>query len=280
MSKITTPQVVEGMDEAEYHADPCVEPSLSSTMARTILQPGGPARLREVMKHGQQRKRVFDFGSAAHERILGRGQPVIAIDGNRNSKVVKEQIAEAEGAGFLVLKTPDAEQIDAMVEAVLAQPTAAELLTAGSGKPEVSMFDIDDRTGCWLRGRIDFLHSQQVIVDYKTAGQSVDAERWSRHAWTYGYHTQAAHYLRLAVRLGLCDPDAAWLWVAQETTPPYLVAVHQASTELLDAGSTLLDRAITLWDRCLTLDDWPGLPTTITPIGLPRWADLTEGEDE
>ena len=279
MTPITTPQVIEGLDEIAYHADPCIEPSLSSSMAKTILRPGGPARLKQILDYGEQRKKVFDFGSAAHERILGRGQPVKAIDGNRNAKAVKDEIAEAEAEGFLVLKSDEVARIDAMVEAILAHPVAAELLTAGAGKPELSMFDINPETGRWLRGRIDFLHSPQVVVDYKTASQPVDAERWSRHAWDYGYHTQAAPYLRLAVQLGLCDPDAAWLWIAQETTPPYLVAVHQASTELLDAGNTLLGRAITLWDRCLTLDDWPGLPTTITPIGLPHWADLTESEE-
>lgn len=278
--KVTEPCALPGLPEDVYHADPCVEPSLSSTMAKTLLSPGGPARLREVLTNGQPRKKAWDFGSAAHERILGRGQPVIGIDGDRRAKAVKEEVAEAEAEGFLVLKPAEVAQIDAMVDAILAHPIAAELLTAGAGLPELSMFDRDEQTGRWMRGRLDFLHSARVVVDYKTTSQPADAETWVKHAWKYGYHVQAADYLRLATRLALVEPDAAWLWIAQETTPPYLVAVHQASSELLAAGSALLDRAITVWDRCLTLGDWPGLPEIITPIGLPRWADLTEGDED
>ena len=277
---ITKPTALFDLAEAEYHADQlCPERSLSSTMAKTILQPAGPARLRSALNSPPARKRAWDFGSAAHERILGRGQPTVAIDGNRNTKAVREQIASAEAKGYLVLRPDEMTAVDNMAAAILNHPLAAELLTAGVGKPEVSMFDIDERTGRWTRGRLDFLHSRDLIVDYKTA-QSINPGRFERAAYDYGYHIQAAHYIRHAVALDLVDAHADYLLIAQEKTAPYLVHAYRFDQGLLLHGVSQVERAITLWDQCLTLDEWPAFPSTPTELSAPRWANLTEGDDE
>lgn len=280
LDKLTEPAALYDLDEDAYHADGlCPEPSLSSTMAKTILQPAGPARLREVMLNGQARKKEWDFGTAAHEKILNRGQPVIAIDGNRNANAVKAAIAEAEAEGYLVLKSAEVAAVDQMAEAILANPLAAELLTDAAGRPEVSMFGTDEATGRWLRGRLDFLHSRQLVVDFKTA-VSVNPDDFTRSAWSFGYYTQAAHYLRLALSLDLVDDHADYLLIAQEKKAPYLVHVYRLDAELLAAGHEQIRRAIDLWDRCMALDDWPGFPPTITTLSAPKWADLTEGDTE
>ena len=276
---ITEPVALYDLDEVEYHADRLLpERSLSSTMAKTIISPGGPARLREIMLNGQPRKPEWDFGSAAHQRILGRGQPVIAIEGDRRKKDVRDAITKAETAGSLVVKPEELESIERMAAAILDHPLAAELLTAGQGKPEVSMFGLDQATGRWLRGRLDFLHSRQLIVDYKTTA-SANPGDFERSAWNFGYHIQAAHYLNLAYALDLVDPGAEYLLVAQEKRPPYLPHVYRISDELLDHGHRDVARAVALWDRCMSLDDWPGLPHEPTTLTPPRWATLTERED-
>lgn len=270
--RLEQPSVIYDLDEAVYHADElCPEQSLSSTMAKTILQPAGPARLREVMVYGAPRKPQFDFGSAAHSRILGRGQEVVAIDGDRRTKDVKNAIADAEAEGKLVLKPVEVDAIDRMSEAILDHPLAAELLTAGAGKPEVSMFGIDERTGRWGRGRIDFLHSRSVVVDYKTT-RSVDDRPFERSAWDFGYYTQAAHYIRLGQQLDLLDDDVTWLLVAQEKTAPYLVRVFQFDPAYLDYGHEQVRRAFDLWDRCLTTGEWPGYDPSPTTLTAPSWA--------
>lgn len=268
------PSVIYDLDEDTYHADGlCPEPSLSSTMAKTILQPAGPARLREVMRNGSPRKPEFSFGSAAHSRILGRGQEVVALDGDARTKAYKEAKAAAEAEGKLPLKSADVEAIDRMADAILNHQLAAELLTAGQGLPEVSMFGIDEQTGRWGRGRIDFLHSRSVVVDYKTT-RSVDDHQFARSAWDFGYWTQAAHYIRLGQQLDLLDDDPTWLLVAQEKTAPYLVRVFEFRDEELDFGHAQIRRAFDLWDRCLTTGEWPAYPQTSTILTAPSWADL------
>lgn len=266
------------LDEAVYHADRLTpEPSLSSTLAKTILSAGGEAKARYMMTHPHKATSAMEFGSAAHARILGRGQEVEVIDGNRNTKAVKEAIAEAESAGKLVLKSEDNEKIDAMAEAILAHETAAELLTAGAGLPELSMFTRDAQTGRWCRGRIDFLASSEMIVDYKTTA-SAHPRDFERHAWFYGYHIQAAHYLRMACQLGLAAPDAAYVLIAQEKTPPFSVATYQLDDDLLVYGDELVGTAIRKWDRCLATGNWPGYAEALLPLGTPRWVEITDRE--
>lgn len=273
MTTITEPTVLYDLDEAAYHADQlCPEPSLSSTMAKTILEPGGPARLRSALDSPRESNPNFDFGSAAHEKILGRGQPVVAIDGNRNTKAVKEEVAAAEADGFLVLKSHEVAAVDAMAEAILQHPIAADLLTAGKGNPEVSMFGIDEETGRWMRGRLDFLHSRKLIVDYKTTA-SANPRDFERSSWNFGYHVQAAHYqYNLARQLDLVDDDCAYVLIAQEKKAPFLPVVYQLDPGLLDYGRERAREAIDLWDRCLTLDEWPGIEPIIHTLSIPRWA--------
>lgn len=284
---ISEPCVVYDMPEADYHADPCPEPSLSSTMAKTIIKPGGPALLRWQMTHPRVEKRAFDFGHAAHEKILGRGMGVVEIpaeyltsSGAVSSKAeAKAWLSAQRDAGLVPLKAEEIAQIGDMAEALLANPLAAELLTQGSGQPEVSMFSVDDTTGQWMRGRLDFLANQQLIVDYKTSGVPVDADSWTRQSWAYGYHIQAAHYLRMGVQLGCLDPDSEFVFVAQSKTAPYLVSVFRLDDEALQLGYRLVDRALTVWDRCLTTGEWPGMPQTIQTITVPKWAHLYDNEE-
>ena len=189
-------------------------------------------------------------------------------------------MAAQRDAGLVPLKTDEITQIDDMAEALLANQLAADLLTQGSGLPEVSMFGVDEETGRWMRGRLDFLANQQLIVDYKTSGVPVDADSWTRQSWAYGYHIQAAHYLRMGVQLGCLDPDAEFVFVAQSKTAPYLVSVFRLDDEALQLGYRLVDRALTTWDHCMTLDEWPGMPQTIQTISAPRWAHYTTEEEE
>lgn len=291
-TQITEPTFVPDMPDSIYHADPCPEPSLSSTMAKLLLQAGGPARLRHRLDAGAETKRAFDYGSAAHAKALGRGAGValypaeyLTAGGNiTTARAVQDDLKAWEAiqraAGLTPLTPKDAAQIDAMVEQLLAHQLAAEILTDGHGTPELSLFGVDDATGRWLRGRLDLHLGDLVAVDYKTTRITLSQEAWERESWRYGYHVQAAHYRALGITLGLLDTDAEMWFVVQESAAPYMVGVYRMDPALIDAGSHLVRRAITLWDRCLTTGEWPGLPSTVQTIGAPRWANPTQEEEE
>ena len=300
MSAVTGPCWIPDMPEDVYHADPCPEPSLSSTMAKTILQPGGPARLRYQRTSGvKETKHAFDYGSAAHAKVLGRGAGVaiypaefLTAGGNVSTarrvtgedRTLQDDIrqweADQRAAGLTLLTPKEATQIDDMVEALLEHQFAADLLTSAQGVPELSMFSIDEHTGRWLRGRLDLHLDDLLAVDYKTSTKPVSPNRWERISWEYGYHVQAAHYRRIATQVQVLQPDAEMWFIAQETRPPYLVGVYQLDSDLLDIGAAAVERAITLWDRCLATGEWPGLPQTVQTIGAHRWATRLPEEEE
>ena len=278
---ISEPCVVYDMDEADYHADPCPEPSLSSTMAKTIIEDGGPARLQWLATHPRQHKREFDVGHAAHEKVLGRGQGVVIIPdqymtdtGHLSRKAEASRwIAAQRAAGVVPITAADMCRVNDMAEALLLDTIPAEYLTRGRGLPEVSMFTIDTGTGEWMRGRIDFLADRKTIVDYKTSGVPVGAgrDKWERHAAGFGYHVQAAYYLRMAVALDLVDPDCEFVFVAQEKDGPYLSQAWRASDEFLAEGHRLVDHALQIWHTSRTTDSWPRYPATLADLHLPYY---------
>ena len=63
------------LPDAEYFA----RPELSASTCKTILKPGGPARVEWLTEHKQPHCKAFDMGHAAHSLVLGVGDPVEAI---------------------------------------------------------------------------------------------------------------------------------------------------------------------------------------------------------
>ena len=274
--RITEPQIVAGMPESIYHADPVPAGSLSYSMAKVLVQPGGPAKLRYKLDHPQPRKKVFDFGSAAHKLVLGEGAPIriipeelLAKNGAASTDAAKAFIEYAYAEGAIPLKVWEAEQVVAMAEALRNDREAAAVLATEGMRHEVSGFQQDEQTGVWLRCRWDMV-APSLVGDYKTAASADPRKFAARTMLDTGYHIQAAHYLDLAVSLGLADPDAPFQFVVQEKEPPYLPSVVTVGGEFLELGRVHMRRAIDLWASCTASGVWPGYPATVAEP--PRWA--------
>jgi hypothetical protein len=92
------------MDSASYHKDPCLAPSLSSGIARTLLT-HSPAHAWTAAPAAQPRlpieeKESFDIGSAAHALLLeGEDRMVVLPYDDYRKKEAKEarDYARAEG---------------------------------------------------------------------------------------------------------------------------------------------------------------------------------------
>ena len=274
------PRLMADLDEAAYHADP----ALSSTGARAILR--APAKFAHEREHGRPDSKAFDKGHAAHTLILGPGRAIyVPVDeacepyAEWRTKDAKEQVAAARAAQLVPLKAAEAGDVLAMADRVRQHPAAGRLL--GNGRPEVSAFWRDERTGVECRARFDWLHwtgTGWVIVDLKTA-EDASPEGFARSVARYGYHQQDPWYRDAAAACGL--GDCAFVFVVQETKPPYLVGVYELDDEALAAGWQRNRRALDLFATCTTTGTWPGYPDSITRIGLPRWAvrDLDYTED-
>lgn len=276
---ITAPTVAWDMPEDDYHADPVTGGSLSHSMAKVLIQPGGPAKLRWQLDNPQPYKKVFDFGRAAHALVLGVGAELrmipdeyLASNGAASTKAAKDFIAQAREDGATPLKQVEFQQIKDMALQLARHPEAVAVLTADGARHEVSAFTVDPHTGVVLRCRFDTIASTG-LGDYKTAA-TADPHRFNRAVLDNGYHQQHPWYLDTAAALDLVDPDAPFKFVVQEKTAPYLVSVIQLDAEWVRIGRDLNRRAIDLFVDCTRTGQWPGYETTtLTP---PPWAYPTD----
>ena len=102
-----------------------------------------------------------------------------------------------ESEGKRLLTASDMAKVQALAEAVEAEPYAKALLTGGVA--EVSIFVTDPDTGVRLKGRADYMRPD-ATVDLKTFSNSrgKPIDRVVNDAIYYeGYHQQAAFYQRL-----------------------------------------------------------------------------------
>lgn len=260
--------IFEDVEEASYHADP----ALSQSGAKLLLV--SPAKYRWRMDNPEHRD-AFDYGHAAHAKILGVGADVVTVHADDwRSKAAQEAKRKAHEAGKTPLLAKDVARIDAMALAIEAHPTAAAILHS-AGRPELSMWWTEhttDGTEVPARGRVDYATTtaagDPVIVDLKT---TVDASPagFTKTVTNLGYDLQAAAYRRGWEALTGQRP--AFVLIAQEKEAPYLVGVYTLDWTYDARGDDHWQQAIDLYARCAATDTWPGYSTGITELTPPRW---------
>ena len=266
--------IYNGISDEDYHGDLS---SLSSSAARALLTMP-PARWKWERDHGQKPSKAFDLGHGVHSLALGSGPGIVVPTDPASglpyetwqTKDSKAQVAAARAAGVVPLKLAEAEQAEAMANALRAHPLVGRLLA--DGQPELSLWWEDPATGVRLRARPDwlrYLSGEPVMVDVKsTEDASPAAVRKTVEA--YGYHMQDPFYSEGLVALTGEAPDFLFAFV--EKKPPYLVAVYRVSDDDRALGHSRNRRAIELYAKCADSDDWPGYPPEIQEVTLPPWA--------
>lgn len=274
--QVTEPGVFD-IDEAVYHGDPVPGTgSLSSTGARALSsRRKTPAHYAWERQHGRRPKREFDYGHAAHAKVLGRGMGIEVIDAeNYRTKAAQAARDEARERGLAPILAHEVQAIEEMAAAIQAHPTAGPLLTPEVGWPEKSLFWTDPLTGVWCRARLDWLTRPGVlrrytIADYKTADDA-SPDGFARAIRAHGYDQQAAFYLDGVRALGL-DDEPAWVWVVQEKAPPYLIAIYQLTGESLLRADRANRRARAVFAHCTATGEWPGYPVNPVALSTPDW---------
>jgi len=278
---ITEPGVYELTDD-EYFGPELARATLSSTGARELLKPGGPARFRHQADTGTvETKRQFDLGHAVHTWTLGNGPDVVLFPGTGKNpeawqrEVDKEAVAALRAVGKVPLRPSDYAAAKAMVAAVKAHPIAGKLLTGG--QPERTLIWRDPVTGVLCRAKADWLRPDG-IVDLKTA-ESAAEDALSKAAHNHGYYIQAPFYLRgfweAVPRIATDVPF--FVHIAVEKTPPYLVHVTQLTERAMAYGDRKVSEALEIYRDCTASGVWPGYPEDeITDIDLPAYVRTEE----
>lgn len=260
------------MPAEAYHADPVPGGSLSSSGARKLLQ--SPARFDHERRHPSESTKAMDLGTVVHQLVLGKGAGfgvVKAKDWRTNAaKDEAEAIRFSGRTPILEAQMADAEE---MATALSRYPLAAALLSSGTA--EQALIWCDEETGVMCRALLDY-RRDRLVVDYKT---TADASKhgFAKSVANFGYHQQAAWYLDGTRALGLAD-GPAFVFVAQEKAPPFLVGVYQLDEDSLAAGRALNRQALERYRDCTESGVWPGYSPDVEVIALPRWA-LRQAEE-
>ncbi|MFI6813739.1 PD-(D/E)XK nuclease-like domain-containing protein [Nonomuraea sp. NPDC050328] len=271
---ITQPGIYD-IPEDTYHADPIPGGSLSSSSARRLLQPAGPAKYRWEQDHAPAPKKTFEIGSAAHQLVLGAGPELVLIDADEwRTNKIKEEVAAVRERGAIPLKPADHQAVHDMAAALRRHPLASALLDPDHGQPEKTLIWQDPATGVWRRARLDWLphpgDGRLIVADYKTTASAAPHDV-AKSVAAYGYHCQQPWYLDGVEALGLAE-QPVMVFIFQEKTAPYLVNVVAIDPDAVRAGRELNRRALDLYADCVATGIWPGYGDEIHDITLPRWA--------
>lgn len=261
------PGVYDDLDEQEYHGHPT---SISQSGIKLLV--GETPALFQYRRTHPEFKSVWDEGSAAHRLVLGVGAELVEVfeDAWRtNSSKAARDKARAEGK--IALLSKDMRKVEDMAEALTRNKQAMALMAEG-GKPEVSLFATDERTGVLMRGRLDWHNAvEDLLVDYKTTAGSASPEEFARSSVAqFGYFVQHPFYVDLARLCGF--PIRSMLFIVQSKTPPYLSSVVEITPDAVDVGRARYRRGLEMFRDCTDSGIWPGHPEEIVPIDIPQWA--------
>lgn len=267
-----------------YHEDPCEAPSLSSSIAGTLI---GHSPLHAYSQHprlggrSKKRTRSMDDGTLIHALLLDAGRNIISLPhDDYRTKAAKEARDEALAAGgipVLAEKLDIQRKIASKLEARLRDDFGIRF----NGKSEVvAIWDERGALGpVRCRAMMDHVFPDTgTILDLKTTADG-RPRSCSQSAVSYGYAIQHAAYTSALKTL---RPEftgrVQMSFVFVELEPPYAVTPATLSAELAELGAMQWRRAITTWERCLRDDEWPGYTTSRAVLDCPPWAMTAELE--
>ena len=272
---MTLTEGIHEIDEATYHADPCPQPSLSSSIAKVLLgqspRHAWVAHPRLNKNHEPEESGTFDIGSAAHRVVLGKGADLAVIEADSyRTKAAGEARDKARAEGKIPVLTQHFESIVAMHAACRAQLSAHEEAAGAftKGQPEVTLIWREGEI--WCRCRLDWLpHDRRFFDDYKTTTDA-SPEAVVNRVFGNGYDVQAAFYRR-GIRKILAVPDPKFRFIVQEKTAPYAMTVAALTPAALDMADRKVEAALQLWAWCLKRNEWPGYPGRTVYVEPPLW---------
>jgi hypothetical protein len=270
------PGIHTGIPSSEYHADPCDTTSLSSGIAKLLLERppywawAAHPKLNPEWKQPEP-KAAFDIGSAAHALLLEEGAGIEMVEAdNWLTKAAKEQRDALRAKGITPILTKDFERTLEMSRIASAFLKEYGIDVAKTDNECTMIAEVD---GVLCRTRDD-IYMPGRIIDYKTTGVSLDG--FAKQASKFGYDLQAAMYMRVAAELG---EKCEWLFLVQETVAPYPVQIFRPTLEFLEVGKRKFAQALAIWSECLLIGDWPGYPKDIQLLDAMPW-DLNDLNEE
>jgi exodeoxyribonuclease VIII len=280
------PAVLPDLSAAEYHRHPAVSKHGLDDFRKA------PALYDYNRKNPQEAKSpALLFGSLYHTVILepdliGRLYAVVPSDApkkpSRTQREAKKPSQETLDAiawwddfnlrteGRTIVDVQDIMRCQKMRAAMMKNLACRNAIEEHRLYTEASLFWEDQRTGVKCRARPDIIRADGLIIDPKTCADASE-EAFQRAAFNYGYYRQAAMYLD-GWEVVAQDKPKGFIFLAQESEPPYLCRAYVASPAMIDHGRMQLAEDLDRFAKCERLGVWPGLGDTPAELNLPAWA--------
>lgn len=262
--------------DAEYFADPSPVPSLTQSIAKTLLQKS-PAHAwwehPRLGKHPRIPTKAMDDGQLVHTLLLGKGSLVNIIDARDfRTKAAQEARDNAIAGGFLPVLRHKYDEALVAVEAMRTNMTAFGITLDGASELAIEWEEPGLLGPVICRCRMDHVWLDEGrILDVKKA-ESAHPKAAARAAASYGYHVQTAAYTRALAAL---NPEFAgrvkMTFVFVENDAPYAVLPAYASGQMMALGESMWLRAVKIWEQCLANNDWPGYTREPVALDVPSY---------
>ncbi len=265
---------------ADYLADPCPEPSLTSGIVRMLCLDSAMHAQHDHPRlnpeHAAEDAEHFDIGRAAHALLLEGSANIEIINApDWRTKAAKEARDAARAAGKTPLLTHVCQDVIAMVgtlRAQLAQHKDGGAAMFSVGEAEQTLVWLEDDV--WCRARIDWLRTDPYAIDdYKTTSASANPDAWTRTLFSAGTDVQAAWYVRglRAVTGDRLDDPATFRFAVQETFAPYAASVIALNPDAMLLAEKKCLYALEKWREARASNDWRGYPRRTAFATVPQW---------
>jgi hypothetical protein len=177
---------------------------------------------------------AMEFGKAFHMALLEpelfSDSYICAPEVDRRTKEGKElylKFVANQPANINIINSDDERKLAQMIESIMTNPIASELL-AECDKRETSVLWDNLDFMIPMKGIID-AHCTDYIIDIKTCADA-QPDKFQRDAYFSDYHRQAAIYMDAI-------PTAKeYYLIAIEKEAPYGISVHRMDQTMIDKG--------------------------------------------
>jgi hypothetical protein len=279
---------------AEYVADPCPKPSLSSGCAFRLLNESPLHAWHYHPRLGGRASAPSDAseaGTTAHDMLLGgegriceirpedyrskptKDDPEGSIPKGWTNLAIRTARDTARANGLTPMLAGDLIAVRTMVKAAREFIAGSEI--AGifdSGASELTV--IANEGDLWMRCRPDWL-TDDICLSYKTSKADIAPRPFRRLMASMGYDFSLAFYDRV---LRSVEPGKRrrHIILVQEQDAPYACALYDLTEVKAKIEEAKVEAAIELWQRCLK-NGWPGFSPRVQSIDAAPW-ELAETE--
>lgn len=279
---IKTPGLYNLSDE-QYHADPCEVPSLSSSIAKLLLDRTPfhawykHPRLNRAFDEDESSQDKFNLGSASHDYMLQGGRSIEVVDAKswqtKDARAAKEMILAAGRIPLLRHQFYQVEEMARMAQIQLSESKEdKDAYQVGQAEQTIIW---QEPNGIWCRSKIDWMPDMSrssIVYDHKTTSGSAHPNAFAKQLFGLGYDVQAAFYLR-GLRTLFPAVDWRFRFTPQEVEPPFLLSIVELPPAVLALADRKVETAIDLWQRCMTTGEWPAYPAEVCFPDMPGWAE-------